>query len=72
MATAEAESISNLLKKEKEMRELVQQTSHLSTDENRQKAKNSVLKELSHYLSMVEFKWDEKFYKPREAAEDQE
>ncbi|XP_030268487.1 uncharacterized protein LOC115579115 [Sparus aurata] len=69
---AEAESISNLLKKENEMRELVQQTSHLNTDENRQKAKNSVSKELSHYLSMVEFKWDKEFYIPREAAEDQE
>ena len=69
---AEAESVSNLLKNEKEMRELVQQTSHLSTDENRLKAKNSVLKELKHYLSMVEFEWDAEFYKPRGAAEDQE
>ena len=68
---AEAESLSNLLKNEKEIRELVQQTSHLSTDENRQKAKNSVMKELRHYLRMVEFKWDSEFYIPRGAADDQ-
>ncbi|XP_038580033.1 uncharacterized protein LOC119906762 [Micropterus salmoides] len=62
---AEAESVSNLLKHEAEVREQAQPTSITATDENRKKAKESVLKELTNLLKMQKFTWDKHFYTPQ-------
>ncbi|XP_018556881.1 uncharacterized protein LOC108900371 isoform X1 [Lates calcarifer] len=60
---AEAESLSNLLKNEKEVKEKTQQKSYNSED--RQRAKDSVLDELKTLLSEVKFKWKANdFYNP--------
>ncbi|XP_035533508.1 uncharacterized protein LOC118339840 [Morone saxatilis] len=62
---AEAESVSNLLKNEKEVREQAQPKSPTCTDANREQARESVLKELNKILRMVQFKWDKNFYAPQ-------
>ncbi|GAA6231826.1 uncharacterized protein LOC108900371 isoform X2 [Lates japonicus] len=61
---AEAESLSNLLKKEKEVKENTQQKLH--NPEDRQTAKDSVLAELIRLLDKVKFDtWDNDFYTPQ-------
>ncbi|XP_037651997.1 uncharacterized protein LOC119503979 [Sebastes umbrosus] len=55
---AEAESLSNLLKNDEQVREQVQPTSETCTDVNREKVKESVLKELKSFLGVI-------FYDPR-------
>ncbi|XP_076611178.1 uncharacterized protein LOC143335546 [Chaetodon auriga] len=62
---AEAESVSNLLKNEREVKEQARPTSETCTEANRQEAKKSVLKELTATLRMLEFKWDNNFYTPQ-------
>ncbi|XP_044191828.1 uncharacterized protein LOC122969878 [Thunnus albacares] len=63
---AEAESVSNLLKNEKNVKVQARPTSVTCTEENRQGAKISVLKELKRVLCMVKFeKWDNHFYIPQ-------
>ncbi|XP_068603718.1 uncharacterized protein [Brachionichthys hirsutus] len=61
---AEVESLSNLLKKEKELEEKVRPTSETYTDENRKKAADSAMKEVTDSLRMLHFKWDKNFYTP--------
>lgn len=60
---AEAESVSNLLKKENTVKRGTQQPSASSTEANREKVKESVLKELKNYLHL-RFKWDDSYYTP--------
>ncbi|XP_070777934.1 uncharacterized protein [Enoplosus armatus] len=62
---AEPESVSNLLKIEKEVREQARPTSATYTDVNRKKAEESVWKELMGFLNMLKFKWDKHFYTPQ-------
>lgn len=62
---AEAESVSNLLKHEKEVKEKVKPTSGTCTEANRNMAQHSVLKELKCNLKMLKFKWDDIFYTPQ-------
>lgn len=62
---AEVESVSNLLKNESEVKEQARPTSETWTEANRQKAKESVLKELNASLRMLKFKWDNNFYTPQ-------
>ncbi len=62
---AEAESLSNLLINEREVREQARPTSITCTDENRQRAEDSVLEELRGVLNEVEFNWDEEYYTPQ-------
>lgn len=64
---AEVESVSNLLKNERDVKERARPSSPTCTDANRQKAKESVLKELTDSLRMLKFKWDKKFYTPQGA-----
>ncbi|XP_047461416.1 uncharacterized protein LOC125020166 [Mugil cephalus] len=60
---AEAESVSELLKSEHQVKEQVR-ARHRS-DENRQKARNAVLKQLKSELENTDFKWDNNFYTPQ-------
>ncbi|CAK6961018.1 uncharacterized protein LOC128374218 [Scomber scombrus] len=63
---AEAESVSNLLKKENDVKEKAQPTSPTCTETNRQKAKASVEKHLRDALCMMQFKkWDGNYYTPQ-------
>lgn len=62
---AEAESVSNLLKNEREVKENARPTSETCTEANRQRAKESVLKELTDCLRMLKFNWDQTFYTPQ-------
>ncbi|XP_051284366.1 uncharacterized protein LOC127378981 [Dicentrarchus labrax] len=62
---AEPECVSNLLRNEKEVREQARPKSPTCTDANREKAKESVLKELTNILRMVQFSWDKTFYAPQ-------
>ncbi|XP_070840064.1 uncharacterized protein [Chaetodon trifascialis] len=62
---AEVESVSNLLKNEREVEEQARPTSDTCTEANRQEAKRSVLKELTASLRMLGFKWDNNFYTPQ-------
>lgn len=59
---SEVESVSNLLKNETSIKEQVQLTSEVITDENRQRARGSVLRRLEGLLNDVTFKWDYNFY----------
>ncbi|XP_068172580.1 uncharacterized protein [Antennarius striatus] len=62
---AEVESLTNLLKKEKELEEEVRPTSETYTKENRERAIAETLKEVTMSLvNMLHFKWDKKFYTP--------
>lgn len=61
---AEDESISNLLKHEKEVEEEARPLSPSYTEDNKKKAKESVLKELTNYLKQMKFSWDKTFYTP--------
>lgn len=62
---AEVESLSNLLKNEKEVREQVQTKPDMCTDDKRERARQSVIKELTDCLRMLRFKWDKNFYTPK-------
>ncbi|XP_073319520.1 uncharacterized protein [Pagrus major] len=62
---AEPESLSNLLKKEREVRERVQQPSDTCTDANRKKAVENVKKLLKEFLNMLHFQWDNNYYTPQ-------
>ncbi|XP_053190119.1 uncharacterized protein LOC128373941 [Scomber japonicus] len=63
---AEVESVSNLFKKENDVKEKAQPTSPTWTDENRTKARANVEKELKRLLGMVQFKeWDGNYYTPQ-------
>lgn len=62
---AEVESVSNLFKKENEVKEKAKPTSPTCTEANRKRAKDSVLKELKTTLKMLKFNWDENFYIPQ-------
>ncbi|XP_022603192.1 uncharacterized protein LOC111223364 [Seriola dumerili] len=62
---AEVESLSNLLKKENEVKRQVQPTSQTWTDENRQTAIDNVRKHLKCYLRTEGFDWDQNFYTPQ-------
>ncbi|XP_053190465.1 uncharacterized protein LOC128374218 [Scomber japonicus] len=63
---AEAESVSNLLKKENDVKEKAKPKSPTCTYENRNEAKASVEKELKRLLGMVQFKkWDGNYYTPQ-------
>ncbi|XP_040909819.1 uncharacterized protein LOC121192283 [Toxotes jaculatrix] len=62
---AEAESVSNLLKHEEEVKNKSKPMSPTCTPENRQRAKEDVLTTLRSVLSTVRFKtWDNTFYNP--------
>ncbi|XP_071356996.1 uncharacterized protein [Trachinotus anak] len=61
---AEAESLSNLFKNEDEVKMQAQPASETCTDENRQRAKDYVLKHLKNFLKTVNFRWDNTFYMP--------
>lgn len=61
---AEDESISNLLKHEKEVKEQARPLSPSYTEENKRRAKEDVFKELKNYLKQVNFTWDNSFYIP--------
>lgn len=61
---AEDESISNLLKHEKEVKERAAPTDPSATEANRKRAKEEVLKELKGYLKMMKFSWDSTYYTP--------
>lgn len=65
---AEAESVSNLLKNEQEVKENARPTSETCTEANRQRAEESVLKDLTDCLRMLNFKWDKTFYTPQRVA----
>ncbi|XP_044192619.1 uncharacterized protein LOC122970524 [Thunnus albacares] len=62
---AEAESVSNLLKNEEDVKLQAQPTSETCTEENRLIAKEDVLKHLKSVLRMMKFKWDNNFYTPQ-------
>ncbi|XP_030268528.1 uncharacterized protein LOC115579148 [Sparus aurata] len=69
---AEAESLSNLLKNEKEMRKQVKQPSDTCTPANRKRAVENVQKLLKQYLDKdskedikLKFQWDNQFYIPQ-------
>ncbi|KAM9340502.1 uncharacterized protein ABDE67_016234 [Symphorus nematophorus] len=62
---AEPESVSNLLKNEKEVRDQAKPTSPTWTDANRKRAKEIVLKELKRCLDKADFNWDNDFYTPQ-------
>lgn len=62
---AEDESVSNLLKHEKELEEKVRPSSP-SYREDYKKAKESVLKEMTNYLKQMKFLWDKTFYTPEQ------
>ncbi|XP_040908540.1 uncharacterized protein LOC121191461 isoform X2 [Toxotes jaculatrix] len=62
---AEAESLSNLLKNEEEVKEQAQPASVMWTDENRQRARNYVLRDLKDLLHKVKFNWNNGFYSPQ-------
>ncbi|XP_041867242.1 uncharacterized protein LOC121656283 isoform X1 [Melanotaenia boesemani] len=64
---AEVESVSKLLKNEKQVRDQVQPRSNLFTEEGRQRAKECVLKDLKNLLKNVGFEWDNNFYTPQRA-----
>lgn len=59
---AEAESVSNLLKNESTVKRGTQQASY--TEENRERARESVLKELRRCLRLTRFQWDDSYYTP--------
>lgn len=61
---AEEESISNLLKNEKEVKEQTQHLSPSYTDVNRERAKESMEKNLNNFLKTIKFSWDRTFYTP--------
>ncbi|XP_067468102.1 uncharacterized protein [Thunnus thynnus] len=62
---AEAESVSNLLKNEEDVKVKAQPTSETCTEKNRLIAKEDVLKHLKSVLRMMKFKWDNNFYTPQ-------
>ncbi|CAK6961013.1 uncharacterized protein LOC128374218 [Scomber scombrus] len=63
---AEAESVSNLLKKENDVKEKAQPTSPTCTETNRQRAKERVVRHLRGVLRKVEFNdWDNNYYTPQ-------
>lgn len=62
---AEDESVSNLLKNEKAVKEEARPTAASYTEANRQRAKESMEKELGNYLKMMRFNWDGTFYTPK-------
>lgn len=62
---AEVESISNLFKNEREVKNDAQPTSSTCTAENRKRAKDSVIDELKKVLNMVHFSWNGQFYEPQ-------
>lgn len=62
---AEVECLSNLFKNDKEVKERARPSSPTYTDANRQKTKESVLKELKDCLRMLKFQWDGEFYTPQ-------
>ncbi|XP_026202607.1 uncharacterized protein LOC113155078 [Anabas testudineus] len=59
---AEVESVSNLVKNEREIKERVRPTSETLTDENRKRVKRSVMNRLKGLLRDVGFTWDNKVY----------
>lgn len=61
---AEDESVSNLLKKEKEVKDQARPSAPSYTEDNKKKAKESMEKELKSYLKMKKFSWDGTFYSP--------
>lgn len=61
---AEDESISNLLKHEKEVKNQARPSSPSYTEDNKRQAKESVMKELTIYLAQIKFSWDKTFYTP--------
>ena len=62
---AEAESLSNLLKKEDNVKKKARPTSTLCTEKNRQRATECVMKYLRRLLLAIEFQWDDHFYTPQ-------
>lgn len=67
---AETESLSNLLKKEADVREKIRPRSAQYTEAKRDEARGRVLTELRAALTEVDFKWEgNKFYKPRQTEE---
>ncbi|XP_078146543.1 uncharacterized protein LOC144542892 [Centroberyx gerrardi] len=62
---AEAESLSNLFKKEEEVKMNVQPTSENYTEENRRTAVADVQRYLKQMLHEVQFNWDKNFYVPQ-------
>ncbi|KAM7383922.1 hypothetical protein PAMA_011330 [Pampus argenteus] len=65
---AETESLSNLLKQEKDVRMQVQTASETCTDMNREKAEEHVMGHLRLVLRMLQFKWDNNFYTPQTSS----
>ncbi|XP_043994987.1 uncharacterized protein LOC122843916 [Gambusia affinis] len=63
---AEVESLSNLLKLEKEVRERVQRNGNW-TEENKTRAKRAVMNHLRNKLKEVPFEWDKQFYTAQRA-----
>ncbi|KAF3707677.1 hypothetical protein EXN66_Car000850 [Channa argus] len=61
---AEAESLSNLLKREEDVRMEARPNSPLYTEGNRNIARQSVYDELRNVLKEVKFEWDGNFYNP--------
>lgn len=62
---SEAESVSNLFKKEAGVKVQAQPTSEMYTDENRLRVENSVWTHLTNVLRMLKFTWDNNFYTPQ-------
>lgn len=63
---AEAESVSNLLKNEEQVKNQARPTSHTFTPENRKKAEDDALKNLKGMLRMIHFNtWDGSCYNPQ-------
>ncbi|CAK6961011.1 uncharacterized protein LOC128373941 [Scomber scombrus] len=62
---AEAESLSNLLKQEENVKKKARPTSTLWTEKNRQRATERVMKYLRRTLLSIEFQWDDNFYTPQ-------
>lgn len=67
---AEAESLSNLLKKEARVKDRVElQTPELWTAENKEVAKKTILTILKNLLKKTDFKWDMLVYTPHKSGE---
>ncbi|XP_030597691.1 uncharacterized protein LOC115788695 [Archocentrus centrarchus] len=64
---AEVESLSNLFKSNRRVKQRARPASESWTEMNKDKRKRVVLKELKRLLDTVDFKWDENFYEPKSA-----
>lgn len=62
---AEPESVSKLLQHEREVREQSSPKSPTATEVNRQRAKESMEKDLSGFVKTLKFQWDGNYYTPQ-------